>query len=234
MIVVEDGSSLLLVTQPDHARFAAELLALWRADGLPEHPRREQLLQAVREHDNGWQEADSAPRVDPASGRPHDFLSFPLEPRLEVWERGTERFVADEPYVALLVAHHARALHPHERHQPGWAGLLDRLEDSREELEEQAAVSADQVARDYRFLELADALSLAVCNRWSQPVERSGIRGVFEDGRLRLDPFPLTGATSFEIPARSIPNRPYVGDADLGGELAAARWKQLKIKVIPA
>lgn len=234
MIVVEDGSSLLFVTQPDHARFAAELLALWRTDGLPGHPRRQRLLTAVREHDNGWQEADAAPRVDPTSGRPYDFLSLPLAPRLEVWERGTERFLADEPYVALLTAHHALSLHRHERREPGWMELLDRLEESREELEERAAVTSDQVARDYRFLELADALSLTVCNRWSDPVERPGTRGVFRDGHLRLDPFPLAGVTSFEIPVRSVPNRSFVGDADLGGELATARWKHLKIKVIPA
>jgi hypothetical protein len=234
MIVVEDGSSLLLVTQPDHARFAAELLSLWRTDGLPEHPRRERLLKAIREHDNGWQEADSAPRVDPASGRPHDFLSFPLAPRLEVWDRGTERYVTEQPYVALLITQHALALHQHERQEPGWVELLDRLEESREDLEERAAVTADEVARDYRLLELVDALSLTVCNRWSQPVERPGIRGVFRAGNLHLDPFPFAGATSFEIPVRHIPDRPYAGDADLGGELAAAHWKYLKTRVIPA
>jgi hypothetical protein len=234
MIVVEDESSLLLVTQPDHAHFAAELLALWRADGLPEHPRRERLLEAVREHDNGWQEADSAPRVDPATGRPHSFLSFPLAPRLEVWERGTERFLAEQPYVALLIAHHALALHHQERREPGWVELLDRLEESREELEERAGVTAEQVTQDYRFLELVDVLSLTVCNQWPQPVERPGISGFYEGGHLHLDPFPLAGATSFEIPVRRIPDRPYAGDADLGGELASARWKHKKIKVIPA
>jgi hypothetical protein len=112
--------------------------------------------------------------------------------------------------------------------------LLDRLEESREDLEERAAVTADEVARDYRLLELVDALSLTVCNRWSQPVERPGIRGVFRAGNLHLDPFPFAGATSFEIPVRHIPDRPYAGDADLGGELAAARWKYLKTRVIPA
>ena len=234
MIVVEDGSSLLLVTQPDHARFAAELLSLWRTDGLPEHPRREQLLTAVREHDNGWQEADSAPRANPESGRPHDFLSFPPAPRLEVWERGTERFVTEHPYSALLITHHALTLHRHERQEPGWVELLDRLEESREEFEERAAVTAAQVDQDYRFLELADALSLAVCNRWSQPVERPGVRGIFREGHLHLDPYPLAGATSFEIPFRQIPDRPYIGDADLGGELAAARWKYLKTQDLPA
>lgn len=234
MIVVEEGSSLLLITQPDHARFAAELLALWRTDGLPEHPRRAQLLEAVREHDNGWQEADAAPRVDPVTGRPYDFLSFPLAPRLEVWERGWERFFVEQPYVALLIAHHALALHQKERRKPGWEELLERLEDSCEELKKRAAVSDEQVAQDYRFLALADALSLAVCNRWSEPIEKPGFLGYFRESQLYLDPFPLAGATSFEIPLRRLPCRPYRGDADLGGELASARWKQLKIRVLPA
>ena len=70
VIVVDKGDLLRVITQPDHARFAAELLSLWRADGLPEHPRREQLLFAVREHDNGWREADAAPWVDPATQKP--------------------------------------------------------------------------------------------------------------------------------------------------------------------
>ena len=36
MIVVDEGEELRIVTQPDHARFAAELLSLWRSDGLPD------------------------------------------------------------------------------------------------------------------------------------------------------------------------------------------------------
>ena len=66
---------LLVVSQNDHAHFAAELLALWRADGLPDHPRRRRLLFAAREHDNGWRETDSAPFCDREKGRPHDFMS---------------------------------------------------------------------------------------------------------------------------------------------------------------
>jgi hypothetical protein len=61
------------------------------------------------------------------------------------------------------------------------------------------------------------------------------LRGRFEPATetLYLDPFPLAGATRFEIPARRIPKRLYAGDADLGGELAAARWGRLEVRVSP-
>ncbi|HEX2162583.1 MAG TPA: DUF3891 family protein, partial [Thermoanaerobaculia bacterium] len=76
MIVYDEGEAWRVVTQPDHARFAGELVALWRAHGVPEHPRRDDLLFAVREHDNGWREEDAAPSWNAAAGRPHDFLSL--------------------------------------------------------------------------------------------------------------------------------------------------------------
>lgn len=44
----------VLTTQTDHAFFSGEVLSLWREDGLPQHPRRGDLLFAAREHDNGW------------------------------------------------------------------------------------------------------------------------------------------------------------------------------------
>ena len=41
MIIRRQGDSLLFMTQPDHARLAADLLAHWTADGFASHPRRE-------------------------------------------------------------------------------------------------------------------------------------------------------------------------------------------------
>ena len=53
MIVFREGDRLRLVTQPDHAAFAADLLSLFRLPDLVDHPRRADLLRAVRLHDNG-------------------------------------------------------------------------------------------------------------------------------------------------------------------------------------
>jgi len=233
MIVVEEGESLLLITQPDHARFAGELLALWQPQGLPEHPRREELLFAIREHDNGWREADAAPRVDSARGRPHDFVSFPLTSRLEVWQRGSDRHSVDHPYPTLLITRHALELHRDLRHEVGWDEFLKGLEERQAELLDQSGLQGSEVAADYRYLAMADVLSLTACNGWTAPAEKWGLQWRYEDNVLYLAPFPLAGSTSFRVPARRIPNRPYSGDADLGSELAAAPWGHQEVRVAP-
>jgi hypothetical protein len=231
MIVVAEKSGLLLVTQPDHAHFSGELLALWRADGVPEHPRRRELIFAGREHDNGWREADAAPRWDRERGRPHDFLSIPREDRIDIWRRGTTRFAGEHPYAALLIARHARSLHRDHRGSEGWDGFLDELEELERGLFEETGAAPAAVAADYRLIDLADLISLAACNRWGAPFERYGLRGAIRDGTVHLDPLPLAGATTFYVPCRRIPRRLYAGDADLGAELAAARWDEMKVRV---
>jgi len=220
-----------VVTQPDHARFAAQLLSLWRAGGLPEHPRREWLLFAVREHDNGWREADSAPTVDPTDGRPLDFLAIPPIARRDIWLRGIERYAIRHPYTALLITEHAETLH-----RPADAlleELFEALEPRRDEWLTEIGVDRSLLRRDYDWLRLADRLSLALCSDNEDWLDDLGVRAALDTGLLQLDPFPLAGATTFEIPIRRIPNRRYDRDADLGGALARARWSVERVRIAP-
>jgi hypothetical protein len=232
MIVYDEGPTLRLITQPDHAHFAGALLSLWIADGLPSHPRRAEILYAAREHDNGWREADSAPRCDPRSRRPYDFLTLPPTDRIEIWQRGAARFAGSHPYAALLITRHALQLH--RDREDDYSELLDFLAELERGLLEETDVPESKVAADSRLLGIVDLLSLAACQRRDEPFERSGVKGRFADGALHLDPFPLAGTTAFTVPCRRIPNRDYRGDADLGGELAAARWGELTVRVIGA
>jgi hypothetical protein len=105
MIVRESGESLLLITQPDHARLARQIMDHWVLDGLPDSPRRASVLAAVEQHDNGWRELDAAPTLG-ASGRVDDFISIPADMRRGVWQRGVARLAADA-WTAALVAEHA-------------------------------------------------------------------------------------------------------------------------------
>lgn len=232
MIVVEEGSKLRVITQPDHARFSAQLLELWMMGGLPDHPRRDDLLFAVREHDNGWRESDSAPMVDRVTSRPHDFLTFPEEERLMVWKRGVERYVDARSYSTLLILEHARVLHT--RAEEIWIPYLDELDEMRAELLDELGLEPAELDADYRYLRLTDKLSLTICNRWQQTLRFAGFESRAGDDWLILEPFPFAGATTFRIPARYIPNRPYDSDVDLGTELASARWEVLKVQVKPA
>ena len=234
MIVVHEPPDFLLITQPDHARLSAEMLSLWRRDRLPDHPRRRELLFAIREHDNGWREADAAPSCDAVLQRPHDFRSLPATERVEIWQRGIERFSSDHPYAALLIARHAESLHQHATEvSETWLHYLSRLEHLRRDWFEDAGVDARLIDRDYRFLETADLLSLAVCCRWPQPFETGLVQAFVQQSTLHLSPFPLAGTTTLRVSCRRIPDRSYQGDADLGGELAAARWGEWAIHIAP-
>ena len=231
MIVVDEGDKLRIITQPDHARFARDLLSLWRTDDLPEHPRREPLLFAVREHDNGWREVDAAPRIHPITHRPLDFTTYPEEDRLDIWRRGILRFADRHPYATLLFVAHAEAIH-----QPlseAWLELFRELEPLRQDWLDRAAIDEGRVKSDYRWLELADALSLVYCTGGTrQWLDRSPMVRV-ESEFLRLDPFPLAGTTTFQIPVRRVPNRDYPTDSQFGSQLARARWQRMTVKVAP-
>src|SRR5690606_41437469 len=91
VIVRRTGGELALVCQSDHARLAADLLALFRLPELAAHPRRDALLRAVADHDNGWWEGDAAPRADPATGAPSAFLGAPDRQRRALWARWIAR-----------------------------------------------------------------------------------------------------------------------------------------------
>lgn len=249
MIVTPMDGRLLVVTQNDHAHFAGELLALWRSDGLPDHPRRQTLLFAAREHDNGWAEIDSAPMYHPASGRPLDFMTVSRDTRWDVWRRSTRRYADRDPYAALLIVRHAIHLHRSQLRNPEWADIVTEWHELEAELTAATGADEAEIARDYRWIELTDLLSLAVCNRWERELESHGFHGAFVGrpprgrpdettgihvaGTLLLNPFPLAGATTFRIGCRLIPDRRYAGDADLGTELAVARWRDYAVRVAP-
>lgn len=244
MIVTDLGDRWRLITQPDHARFSGELLRLWRGAELSAHPRREEIVFAAREHDNGWRETDAAPSWDGERSRPHDFLSLPQGPRTEVWLRGTARFADEHPYATLLICLHA--LHFYGRRgEEAWDRMIGTVEERRDDQLEATGTDLETALADYAFVRFADAASLAVCTANAKPfqnhpppqvggtLESPTITGRFDPAAnvLLLDPLPLAGATSFEIPVRHLPRRSYAGDADLGGALAACRWTRITVRV---
>ncbi len=136
MIAAGGDGGLTLVTQHDHAALAADLLALWRVDGIAERPRRDTILWAAREHDNGWQESDAAPLVD-ATGRVQDYRSLAAPLRREIWLRGCRRYADREPLGSWLIVEHGLQLHRRLRDDPDWSDFFDSLDSLQTELVEQ-------------------------------------------------------------------------------------------------
>lgn len=232
MLVIDDGSQLCLITQSDHARLAHDILALWRADGLPEASWRTALLRAVAEHDNGWWESDSAPTLEVDEGWPCDFRSLPSGEQQRLWKRGIERLLTKEPDVAYLVTLHARHLHETFLDDADWRDFFDFLEERRADLEDRLSVLPEELQAACEYLELADELSLTACGASGERgISWRGYEILASRGYVTMRPFPFAGHTTLRVRCRSIEKRRYAGEVDLGSELAIARWRTLPVSI---
>jgi hypothetical protein len=205
MIIRRQGESWLCITQPDHAALAGRLMRHWRGGGLPDSPRRDDILRAVAEHDNGWHEVDAAPVLDAVRGELLDFVRLPLGMRQGVWPRGVRRLEAT-PYTAALVANHAVHVLSRFRGRADWTAFFDEMTALRTQLLAVSGVGVETLLSEYAFLRLGDLLSLTFCNAWSDAQDEFDCTIRLEGTRLVVTPDPFDGRElPFAIAGRILP-----------------------------
>ena len=198
MIVRTDLTPPLLITQPDHAALAATIMRGWQSGGLAESPRHVAIMLAIQAHDNGWQEVDAEPCLDPSSGRVLDFGSVPEDVRHGVWRRGVAR-LAGEPYAAALVAQHAVHIYRRMRQQPGWRQFFVDMTAARDQHLLSAHETIETLHREYAFLRIADLASLTFCGVDTDgQAHEMGYDVRLEGARLIVSPDPFDGG-AFDI-----------------------------------
>src|SRR3954454_8829585 len=158
MIVRPAEETVHLITQPDHAALAREIME--HCVPLTELPRQASILHAIGEHDNGWREPDEAPETEPTTGAILDFVSARAEVRQGVWPRGVAR-LHDDPWAAALVAEHAIVVYDRFRAHDGWTVFFTEMEATRDRLIAGAGLELAELQNDYRFVRLGDLVSLA-------------------------------------------------------------------------
>ena len=203
MIIRDHGSSAVLITQPDHARLARRMMSTFTSRGFATADRRDSILHAIEEHDNGWQEVDAAPLVG-EDGRLLDFISAPADVRQAIWPRGAQRLAAD-PVAGALVAQHAVTIYARFRGDPDWTRFFSEMEQIRDRFLMDAGLSAHALARDYFFVRLADLMSLAFCTRATEPLALEDHVITLAGNVLIVTPDPFAGATvSIEVSGRRL------------------------------
>lgn len=217
MILRPHGSTRLAITQPDHAALAGRIMAAWRADGLPDSPRRDDILLAVAEHDNGWREVDDSLLVDPATGAILDFMTVPAHVKRGVWTRAIARLAAT-PYAAALVAHHAAHVYGRYRPDETWSPFFAEMDASRERLLGEVPVTRDDFLADYVFLRIGDLASLAFCTAGTLLGGEFGYTVRLDETRVVITPDPFAGAdVPFSIDAHEIEGYTFARRVTLAG-----------------
>lgn len=194
-------------------------------------PRRDAILHAIDEHDNGWAEEDAAPAVNPTTGGVVDFVSAPLSVRHRVWPRGIAR-LADDPWAAALVAEHAITVYDRFRSNGEWAPFFAEMEALRGSMLRASGRPLDDLAADYPFVRLADLISLTFCAGWSDEQRFGGWTVRLSAMRVVVTPDPFGGATiPIEINATEIRRQSFRSNKELREALSDAITRRLRGEV---
>lgn len=227
MIVRDEGETLLLITQPDHARLAEQIVAAMRSEPVLDSNDRPVILLATREHDNGWLEVDAEPVVDPATGWPQDFLKGSVGEKHELWMRAIGRAARMDIRAGALTAEHALTVHSYRYTTAQWQPFFDSMTAMRDDLLQQAGLLTGAARQtfdaQYRCVRLADAFSLQFCNGWKGPDAMLDYQAAMEGDVLLISPDPFGGSTvTLRVLGRRIPARRYQDDGDLRSAIADA------------
>ena len=233
MIIRRDGQGLLAITQPDHARLAGVFAESWRDGAGPS------LVAASHHHDDGWIDWEKAPTIDD-QGRPHDFLTIPMDERVAVYRRGIDLLAATDRVAGLLPSlHFGRLLAEGLKALEG-----DARRTAEDFLAEQSTWEAqtwrqlgepESVEADYRVLRAADYLSLLLCMRPLHELDAASVMTMtlrVEGQRLILDPYPFKGdEMSVTVPARVLAATTFDDDEAYRSALAGAPVRELTWKL---
>lgn len=199
MICNQTETGWEIIFQRAHALLAAKLVTYWRPEERP--LRWTETLNAVAQHDNGWQEWESGERLT-ESGTPRNFGQLPLHLTVEQAQRVVERAWHQSMWVGLLVSRHVSHLHERRRGElRALDELLDRQQELRARWQESLGVSQEDVDCAYRLLLCGDAFSLILCQQQLPFDERRleigiGPNGAHydvyqrSDGTVVVDPWP--------------------------------------------
>ncbi len=244
----------LLLPQIEHARLAGRLAQCWKDRALAAIEPREQCLQAIEHHDDGWFEWDRAPQVDAVSGRPLSFMEMPLAAAIEIWSRSVSRCAEYGLLAAHMVSGHFTALL--QQGLPRWSAdpqqfkisraFLDHQSESRErwflswQAEDPQRRNWNVVQRALAYLQLFDAISLWMCGAARvEPMSFRVPQGYdvsfqpFGENRFAVTPWPLNVERFVaQVPTRRVAVANYASADALAA--APATIQSLEFELVPA
>lgn len=217
MIVQQRPDEVRLITQHDHGILSGAFAERWDYNE-PSRNVSDILRLTVQLHDFAWVAVDDRVVHWREDGLPNDFMTYPEEEKLIVYQQGIDEIATIHPYAGILLSRHYTAFTTEDR-----APMFVRYQRAlRARLEAECARRQFDTARadtDFELLKIFDVLSLLVCvappgtdeslwPRWLNPsplLGKIGITATWEGDDLTLDPFPLTSRLETNISYRLLP-----------------------------
>jgi hypothetical protein len=221
MILRSIRNEWLCIAQREHARLAAEVALAWQAPSCPDGVAWLDIVRAVHHHDDGWEDWDRDPQLDPTTRELRGFTDMRLEDSTVLWREsvlacrdkpaydGQTHHPAAPIWVARHFAHLARQTarhHPDSTERQECSRLFVEFADEVEtEIVQQhgteAGLSSEALEFGYRAIRWFDLVSLNLCLVTSSdevPLESPGwgpIVYTFTAEEATLRPWPLSSSS---------------------------------------
>jgi hypothetical protein len=242
MIRRDAAQGWILITQYDHAVLAGNLMERWGNETFSSPLPREEVLFAVREHDCGWKEWDSAPKINPENGYPANFMEMESSDQTDIWRRSFESHAEEHPYASALIALHFARFNrklllrdPTDRYAASLEGEIGRFVSGRlgADVSETGSIPP-AVKVNLRLLQVGDIISLALCHGW-ESMEIADVPINYEGGSVRLalesddgfnftvSPYPFSGSSmELKMQALRLGRMSYPDNGDLRSAAGSA------------
>jgi uncharacterized protein DUF3891 len=229
MIIQEQADHLIVIRQTDHAVLAG-YFAREAGNELFARPEPlESFQMAATEHDNGWNEWELQPGIDPVTFMPYSFMSVPTVEHMELYQRGIERVVKADRYAGLLVSLHCAGLYDRTRAtMPGFSAKYVKSQEAPlvsdfmqalrlQQLRLKVDLRADPATKNFadekwlqancQRLEALDRLSLYFCMGVLDPATIDAVPSDYRGGEVdwNLQPEGDDSATLEPYPFRRDP-----------------------------
>jgi len=127
LIIQQNTDPMVVIRQTDHAVLAGFFARECGNEAFTKPEPFASFCLAAAEHDNGWQEWELEPGVDPKAFAPYNFMSVPTEQHVQLYQRGIDRVVKTDLYAGLLVACHCSGLYDRAKAtMPGYSAKYVR------------------------------------------------------------------------------------------------------------
>ncbi len=208
MIRREIKNGWIIITQKDHSILSGDIMNHWGNSKFSPPKPKDEVLFAVAEHDNGWQEWEENPQINPLNKYPKNFLEMSYKDQAQIWKRSYLRYSKQHPYACSLIALHFDKFNSSVLKRNKNALLLKTeikkfvLENLKLSSTEQKSLS-EEIINNLKFVQIGDIISLALCHGWRStrideiPYSLNGsntsIMLKSQDGfNYRIYPFPFS------------------------------------------
>ena len=221
MIVRQKQNEIECIKQHDHAHISGVVAEHWIEAVHPD------VTLGIFEHDRAWIPLDQIIEKDPERGLPHDFISYPLEPKLKAYISGVDEVQEKSLYGAFLCSmHYCSFFTGTITSKSEVKQFLDHENSRQEQLLKQLQMDkeSDQIVYDFKLLQFCDDLSLYICMNHPGTAKsdevswfREGFTQTFSfaptgikaewvnTNEVKLDPFPFTKPLTLSFPVYLVP-----------------------------